>query len=73
MQRHHCFRGDRSSRTGRAALPCRQYGQAGAEYLVVASALVLALLYGSELPPVAALIAALKSYFGAYSFALSLP
>jgi hypothetical protein len=53
--------------------PPRQYGQASAEYLVVACALVLALLYGAELPPVAALIAAFKSYFSAYSFALSLP
>jgi Na+-translocating ferredoxin:NAD+ oxidoreductase RnfD subunit len=60
-------------RINRIALPRRQRGQASAEYLVVASALVLALLFGAELPPVAALIAALKSCFGAYSFALSLP
>jgi hypothetical protein len=61
----------RKSRTLRP-LPL-QRGQASAEYLVVASALALALLFGTELPPLAALIAAFKSYFGAYSFALSLP
>jgi hypothetical protein len=53
--------------------PRQQRGQASAEYLAVASALVLALLFGTDLPPVVALMAALKSYFGAYSFALSLP
>ncbi|HEY4353672.1 MAG TPA: hypothetical protein VGN31_20775 [Paraburkholderia sp.] len=59
--------------TGRTMQPRQQRGQASAEYLAVASALVLALLFGTDLPPVVALMAALKSYFGAYSFALSLP
>jgi hypothetical protein len=51
----------------------RERGQASVEYLVVASVFVAALLFGKDLPPVIELIAAFKSYFGAYSFALSLP
>ncbi|HTJ26157.1 MAG TPA: hypothetical protein VMA36_08330 [Candidatus Limnocylindria bacterium] len=74
MQRHPFFRVDRRDLIGRSMRrPRQQLGQGSAEYLVVASALVLALLFGTDLPPVAALIAALKSYFRAYSFALSLP
>jgi hypothetical protein len=73
MKRRPFFRGNQKDWVGRTIQLPLQHGQASAEYLVVASALVLALLYGTELPPVAALIAALKSLFGAYSFALSLP
>ncbi|MFC0399672.1 hypothetical protein [Paraburkholderia rhizosphaerae] len=52
---------------------CLQCGQASAEYLVVACALVIALLAGAQVPAIDALIAALKSCFSAYGFALSLP
>ena len=50
-------------------------GQASVEYLVVASciALVLVVASGTAISPADALVNALKSYFGAYSFALSLP
>jgi len=50
-------------------------GQAGIEYLVVAGciALMLVVASGTAMSPADALVSALKSYFGAYSFALSLP
>ncbi|MDE1182030.1 MAG: hypothetical protein PW947_16395 [Paraburkholderia sp.] len=51
----------------------RQRGQAYAEYLMVTSALVVALLVGDQIPPIAALVTAFKSFFSAYSFTLSLP
>ncbi|CAB3755151.1 hypothetical protein [Paraburkholderia humisilvae] len=61
------------TRATRSTSPSRQCGQASVEYLVVACALVIALLAGDQVPAVTALIAALKSCFSAYSFALSLP
>jgi hypothetical protein len=53
----------------------RQCGQAYAEYLVVTAALAGLLLMeaGDTMSPIAALIAGFKSFFSAYSFALSLP
>lgn len=53
----------------------RQRGQASAEYLVVATALiaVIVLAAGEDVTPIAALISALKSFSSAYSFTLSLP
>ncbi|WGS54598.1 hypothetical protein LFL96_26680 [Paraburkholderia sp. D15] len=58
-----------------AARRLRQRGQACTEYLVVTTALVAVLLIAKEdtLSPFAALLLGLKSFFGAYSFALSLP
>jgi hypothetical protein len=70
MSLHRRSRGGCTHNVRRAA--CGR-GQASAEYLVVTTVLVAALLYGLDLPPVTQLIAALKAYFGAYSFALSLP
>lgn len=53
----------------------QQRGQAYAEYLVVTAALIgiLLLAPGDEVAPLAALITSLKSFFGAYSYTLSLP
>ncbi|HEY4297846.1 MAG TPA: hypothetical protein VGM85_15345 [Paraburkholderia sp.] len=53
----------------------RQRGQAYAEYLVVTAALIGILLMaaGDTIAPFAALVSGLKSFFGAYSFTLSLP
>jgi hypothetical protein len=53
----------------------RQRGQAYAEYLVVTAALigVLLMAVGDDISPFAALTSSLKSFFGAYSFTLSLP
>ncbi|CAB3649817.1 hypothetical protein LMG22037_00927 [Paraburkholderia phenoliruptrix] len=53
----------------------RQCGQAYAEYLVVTAALIGILLMatGDTASPFAALVAAFKSFFSAYSFTLSLP
>ncbi|RDK01965.1 hypothetical protein [Paraburkholderia lacunae] len=53
----------------------RQHGQAYAEYLVVATALVCILLIaaGDTIAPFTALVLSFKSVFSAYSFTLSLP
>ncbi|SIT45762.1 conserved hypothetical protein [Paraburkholderia ribeironis] len=53
----------------------RQRGQTYAEYLVVTTALIGILLIasGDTAAPFVALVSGLKSFFGAYSFALSLP
>ncbi|HEY3598003.1 MAG TPA: hypothetical protein VGL08_10900 [Paraburkholderia sp.] len=51
----------------------RERGQASAEYLVVTFVVVVALLGAADIPAVSQLIAAFKSFFSAYSFALSLP
>jgi hypothetical protein len=53
----------------------RQRGQAYAEYLVVTTALIGILLIaaGDTVAPFTALVFGLKSFFSAYSFALSLP
>ncbi|ABE33077.1 putative membrane protein [Paraburkholderia xenovorans LB400] len=53
----------------------RQRGQAYAEYLVVTTVLVGALVVADSnaIAPVAALLSSFKSFFSAYSFTLSLP
>ncbi len=51
----------------------RQRGQAYAEYLVVTGVIATALLVAPDVPAITALAAAFKSFFGAYSFTLSLP
>jgi len=53
----------------------RQIGQAYAEYLVVTAALISILLMaaGDTVAPFTALITSFKSFFSAYSFAISLP
>jgi hypothetical protein len=53
----------------------QQRGQAYAEYLVVTTALIgiLLLAVGDETAPLVALVTSLKSFFGAYSYTLSLP
>lgn len=53
----------------------REGGQASVEYVVVTSCIALALVVasGTATSPISDLASALKSLFGAYSFALSLP
>lgn len=51
----------------------RQRGQAYVEYVLVTLLVAILLISGSDTPPITALAAAFKSYFGAYSFTLSLP
>jgi hypothetical protein len=53
----------------------RQKGQAYAEYLVVTAALIgiLLMAVGDDVAPLGGVISSLKSFFGAYSFTLSLP
>ncbi|MEZ0600644.1 hypothetical protein ACAX43_00555 [Paraburkholderia sp. IW21] len=56
-----------------ARRPHRQRGQAYVEYVLVTLLIAIVLISGSDTPPITALVAAFKSYFGAYSFTLSLP
>jgi hypothetical protein len=57
--------------------PRKQRGQASAEYLVATAAILTALMWivwgNPDSPSDPYLIGSLKSFFGAYSFALSLP
>lgn len=52
-----------------------QRGQASIEYVVVTACIVSALLVAGDMPlsPIDTLVAAFRSLFSAYSFALSLP
>jgi Flp pilus assembly pilin Flp len=51
----------------------RQRGQAYIEYFVVAGLIIAGLVVGGDTSVMNALVVALKSFFGAYSYALSLP
>lgn len=52
----------------------RQRGQASAEYLVITCAGLITLVWiSSDWPGAPTLLNVLKSFFGAYSFTLSLP
>jgi hypothetical protein len=53
--------------------PGRQRGQAYVEYVLVTFFVAIVLISGSEIPPITELANAFKSFFGAYSFSLSLP
>jgi len=48
-------------------------GQASVEYLVVTAVIVYMLLHGGEASYFSQLMTAFKSFYRAYSFALSLP
>jgi hypothetical protein len=65
----------RSQCSRRRIRPSRQGGQAYTEYLVVTTAVIGIILMaaGDTMSPIAALITGFKSFFGAYSFAISLP
>lgn len=57
----------------RGATASRTRGQAGTEYLVVLACCVIGLFAAAAEPaPIHALLAAIKGFFAAYSFAISL-
>jgi hypothetical protein len=55
------------------AIPAKARGQAATEYLVVLACCVIGLFAAAAEPaPIHALLAAIKGFFAAYSFAISL-